>query len=677
MTGSRTRNPRTGLSIRTLAAFLLPAAALVYLFIWLQTGELFSAQVEIRKAALDLERLTVDELEVRVRDEAEAAAQRPPGPQGFPFAFRMDETGVLEIIEPAPPVSKKVWPLPGSEQENLRFNAFLDELEQREFIRNDVTGAEEVVRRLEEDEAFRVPGFWARSALARGAFLKRRGKFDEIVPELIEVMSTVDPAAASGQEEFPFVLKALLLFIDAPLSQDVSIEPVRRRAIQAMADGLLPLSATELRATAESLSFLDGEQAAALLRRAGAMDATHALMNNGEAARALRDNGQATRTLMNNGEAAAGMAKLSCFAVVSLGRLWMGRTEGGLVRGSALDAEEGLDRLLVSAGSPAAEGGLALRLEQEGAATKGEVIRALAAPAAIEGAVLRVLLVDRSFFEQSVKSRRTFILGAALFLVVAMAVLGIATFRAVRREVAAAKARSDFMAGVSHELRTPLASIRMFAELLEEGRIKEPDTRLRFMRLISSNCRRLSAMIENVLDLSRSEKGLTRFRLEEVDLGRLLEDLFRDIRAFAEEEGFLVDVEIAHDLPAVRADPMALARAVFNLCDNARKYSGEDKRILVKAVKLGGDAVISIRDFGSGIAASERERVFQRFQRGGEGEGAAAGVGLGLSLAREAVEGCGGKLDLESETGEGSTFLIHLPGMEDVHDESEEQDSGH
>jgi signal transduction histidine kinase len=223
------------------------------------------------------------------------------------------------------------------------------------------------------------------------------------------------------------------------------------------------------------------------------------------------------------------------------------------------------------------------------------------------------------------------------------------------------------MAAVSHELRTPLASIRMFAELLEEGRVEGADKRSRFMRLIISNCRRLSAMIENVLDLSRSERGLLRFEPEEIDLKGLLEDLFRDIRAVAEEEGFTMDIEIAPDLPAVRADPTALTRALFNLCDNARKYSGEAKHVRIRAApEASGGAMIAITDSGPGIAAGEREKIFERFRRGREGHAAPTGAGLGLSLAREAVEGCGGRLELSSRKGEGATFTVYLPGLEEA-----------
>jgi len=285
-----------------------------------------------------------------------------------------------------------------------------------------------------------------------------------------------------------------------------------------------------------------------------------------------------------------------------------------------------------------------------------------------------VCLTDRSIFEESVESRRTFILGAALCLVLALAILGFATFRAIRREVAAAKARSDFMAGVSHELRTPLASIRMFAELMQDERVEDAATGKRFMRLIISNCRRLTAMIENVLDLSRSEKGLMRFHLEEVELKDLLDDLFGDISAFAEEEGIEMQVEIDPNLPAVRADPTALARAIFNLVDNARKYSGEEKSIKIEAVSKQGGAMISVSDEGPGIAPEERERIFERFQRGADKGDAPTGAGLGLSLAREAVKGCGGTLTLDSNQGRGAKFLIYLPGLEEQDEHAKKED---
>ncbi len=653
--GKPSGSARIRLSVWTLAGFLLPAAALVYLIIWSQTSEPLSAQTEIMRAARSLEVLVREGLDLTKADAARWAGGRPldpsAGPAGMfrdslPFAFGIDEEGRPLVTEPPPSAAKQVWALPGDEMRRKTYETFSREAEECEIIRKDITRAEEIFDVMAKN--FTEPAYRVRTKLARAAFLVHQGRNGEAVTELVEVISETDPAAAPGPGELPFVVSAFLLLDENAGGH--SIEPARAAAVGVMTGGSTPLKAAELRAVTERLKTVSDEERDALLRRVRALDVIEALEGMSE-----------TREKMRGAEG---------FALVTRNKLWLGDTSQGIVRGVACPAEEGLAALLeaefpAGAGARAGSGLEAFLVVDESGSggEEGEVIRFLPSPAGIDGAVLKIVLADRTVFEESARSRRVFVVGAGVLLFLALIVLGFATFRAVRREVEAAKARSDFMASVSHELRTPLASIRTFTELLEEGRVAEEGKKQRFLRLILSNCRRLTAMVENVLDLSRSEQGLLRFHVEEVDLKSLLDDLFRDISAAAGEDGFAVEVAIAGDVPDVRADPTALARAVFNICDNARKYSGEEKRIEVKAVKKAGGALITISDSGPGIADEEREKVFERFNRGSR-DRAVSGVGLGLSLAREAVEACSGRLELESGEGRGAVFSIFLPALE-------------
>jgi len=706
------RNPlkrkRAGVSGWTLAGFLLPAAALVFVFAWSQTGEPLTAQAEIRRAALALERLAVEELELRVGEAALGAMERPlrllpggsdaarsrgldagriAGPEAaaVPFCFARGEGGALVVIEPPPAVPKKILPLPGDERENERYRVLSSEFEEREFIRDDPAGAAAVLDVMES--GFEAPGFKVRTRLARASFLVRQERFAEAAADLVALIDGIDPAGAPGAGGLPFMVSALLLLDKCAAAGDVDQAPARDKALAAILGGDAPLTASELAAVAGRLEALDDDAQRLILERSRGLETAEALMKEPAIVSAMGG-----RSMENR----------ETFAVVAAGRLWLGGTvgaqdgggeqgpgnDGGTavtrVRGAALSLEAGLAGLLRPESLADAADGLSVSLEPletgapgasdtavldrgnksavpAAAQDTGEVVRTRSAPAGIAGAILKVRLTDRSLFEEAVQARRTLVLVIAGCLVLAMLALGFATFRAVRREVAAAGVRSDFMAAVSHELRTPLASIRTFAELLEENRIKDGGTRQRFMRLILSNCRRLSALIENVLDLSRSEQGQMQFHVEEVDLKGLLDDLFRDIRAAAEEEGFAVNVAIEDRPPPVAADPTALARAIFNICDNARKYAGDKKSIAVRAAASAGGVSISISDRGPGIPPAERERIFEPFQRGRGGAGAPVGVGLGLSLAREAVAACGGRLELESREGEGSTFTIFLP----------------
>lgn len=663
------RNRRT-LTIWTLAGFLLPAGALVYLFLWALVGERLSPRTEINRAAILMEQRAHEELRLKkdgtiaaierwfdkspVSDDSSIAPERPiPGGRPFGFDVHTDTNDAIEVLfhRPVPAVERRVLDFVGSQAERDLYNALRDDFERREFIEKDGAGAEQVLDSMGA-ERFSAPPFALRTMLARAAFLKRHGRFGEIRSQLVDVALNSDLADAPSDDDLPFVLQAYLM-IEAKGEGDPALDAVRARILPAMEKGALPLSSSELRAVAARLVSLPPTLRQSLLKRAGAV----------ELAGIIEGNFQLLRT----------MRRLGRFAFASDGLLWMGACTGSDVRGFAIDAEGGLARLIDRKALEDEIDGLSVVLEPESAErtdrATSETLRTQTAPAGIEGARLRVLLVDRTPFEQSVDTRRVYVFGVGGSLLLALLVLGFATFRAVRREVAAARARSEFMASVSHELRTPLASIRTFAELLEENRVSDDATRHRFTRLIVSNCRRLSAMIENVLDLRRSEEGGLRYAIDEVDLNALLTDLFRDIGAVAEEDGFTMTVDIAPELPPVRADAMALARAIYNLCDNARKYGGERKTIMIGAVADGARVRIAISDRGPGISLAERKRIFDRFQRGQGGMTAPSGVGLGLSLAREAIEACGGTLSVESTGSEGSTFLIDLPVVDEIHDE--------
>jgi len=648
---------RTTFPAWTIAGFLLPAFALVSLVVWALSGDPLSVQTEIRRTALALEQLALDELAGAIARKASEAVQRP-AVRGRAFKFSLDDEGIPRFSEPLPLGAREIRPLPGDDAQNRSFRFLLLGFEERDLVQNDAAGAEDVLRLL--NDRFDHESFQVRIRLAAAAFLIRHDRFDEAASGLFALIDETDPAAAPDEGELPFVVSAFLLLDGGLTGEASSIESdsasfgsVRARLVEAVAAGRIPLRSAELRAVAAESRSLTETERSALLLRAGDLDLEAYL------------EGQPDR--------AGVLVRSGGFAAVLDRNLWIGQASDGRACGAVLPAETALPALLDEKSLDEAGQGFEVALRPSGpdgpsGEGRGETIRTVTSPAGLEGARLDVILVDRTVFESSVRSRRTMLFVTASLLVVAMAVLGFTTLRAVRREMAAAKARSDFMAAVSHELRTPLASIRMFAELLDQGRVSDKDTEGRFMRLILSNCRRLSAMIENVLDLSRAERGVMRFHPEEVDLKGLLKELFRDIGAAAEEEGFSVEATVADDLPVVRADPLALARAVFNICDNALKYSGEGKRVTIKAARKNGGAEISIRDSGPGIPAAEREAVFERFHRGRAGAGSSGGAGLGLSLAREAVEACSGRLRLKSREGEGTEFFIYLPGVETDHE---------
>ena len=265
-------------------------------------------------------------------------------------------------------------------------------------------------------------------------------------------------------------------------------------------------------------------------------------------------------------------------------------------------------------------------------------------------------------------------LAANLSLTLVLGVLAVAglalLLRATSREMYLSEMKNDFVSNVSHELRTPLASVRVFGELLRLGKIKDAAKVREYGEYIEAESRRLTQLIDNILDFSRLESGAKDYVFEEVELGEVLDEMLEIWRIRLEHQGFEIDVaaagadgaELAESGLLVRADRDALAQALFNLIDNAVKYSGDSKRIELRLESGRGEARWSVRDFGIGISRSEQKRIFDRFHRVGSGLAHdVKGSGLGLALVRHIAAAHGGKVTVKSSLGEGSTFTLHVP----------------
>ncbi len=241
-------------------------------------------------------------------------------------------------------------------------------------------------------------------------------------------------------------------------------------------------------------------------------------------------------------------------------------------------------------------------------------------------------------------------------------------YRDVTRQRIADRVKDDFVALVSHELRTPLTSIEGFAELLGDpgvGPLNE--TQLEFLGFIRTNARRLSRLVDDLLDASRLDAGLVELRREPTLVAELLPRCVAAHTAAAQRRGVDLTCEpVALDL-TVRADTERLAQALDNLLDNALKFTPGGGQVHTGAAAGADGATVRIwvADSGPGIAAVEQARVFERFYRTREvDEQAIAGSGLGLYLAQRIVELHGGSIELESEPATGSAFTIVLPRAE-------------
>lgn len=250
-------------------------------------------------------------------------------------------------------------------------------------------------------------------------------------------------------------------------------------------------------------------------------------------------------------------------------------------------------------------------------------------------------------------------------LAVLAASVGLIVVNARRSERLAAQ-QMDFVAAVSHELRTPLAVIRSAAQNLSAGVVHEAGQARRYGDLIETEGRRLTEMVEQVLEYAGLDAHRRPALAPGVDAGAVVSDTVSSCSALFDAEGFDVSVVVAPDLPAVAADEGALRRAVSNLLMNALKHasSGRSVAVDVRAASPGsGSAVeIAVTDKGPGIPPEDLGHVFEPFYRGRHAtEQQVHGNGLGLSLVQRIAEAHGGRVTVKSAPGAGATFTLHLP----------------
>ena len=231
---------------------------------------------------------------------------------------------------------------------------------------------------------------------------------------------------------------------------------------------------------------------------------------------------------------------------------------------------------------------------------------------------------------------------------------------AAERERRLSNLKSEFVANVSHELKTPLALVRMFGELLQSGRADTEEKRNQYLSIIVNESDRLNALIENVLDFARVERGQAAY---EFSPGQLAEPVSRAVEACrvrAEREGVALELTL-EAVPDLLLDERAVEIAVINLVDNALKYGPDGRRISVSVRNVPDGAEVWVADAGPGIAAEDRKRIFQRFVRGKSSTGKQVrGSGIGLSLVKHIADAHGGSVRIEDAEPRGAIFILRL-----------------
>ncbi len=251
-----------------------------------------------------------------------------------------------------------------------------------------------------------------------------------------------------------------------------------------------------------------------------------------------------------------------------------------------------------------------------------------------------------------------------MFIVAIISGGGLLTWQALRN-LKDARQKTSFVSNVSHELKTPLTSIMMYAELLMEGRVANRSRREHYLKVIVDESRRLTRLVNNVLDFSRLEQGRKTYNNRRMDIGRYLVELIELHQVRLQEASMAIDLQAEPDRFFSEIDRDTLDQVMMNLIDNAIKYADKGGYIGLRLGVENGMHSLRVEDRGPGIPAAFTQRLFEKFQRADDSlTTSKPGSGLGLSIARQLLRDQGGDLRFEPVAGGGSCFIILLPAEE-------------
>jgi signal transduction histidine kinase len=233
------------------------------------------------------------------------------------------------------------------------------------------------------------------------------------------------------------------------------------------------------------------------------------------------------------------------------------------------------------------------------------------------------------------------------------------------RNMVSAQQKTSFVSNVSHELKTPLTSIRMFAELLQEDRIKDPTKKAHYLKVIVAESQRLTRLVNNVLDFSRLEQGRKKYHLKEIEISGYLRYILETQRLRVQEAGMVLDTRIPETEFKVHSDEDAIEQVLLNLLDNAIKYAAEGEELTVDLTPRKDQLQVRVMDRGPGVPDKHRSRIFEKFHRVDSSlTSRHPGSGLGLSIARSIMRDINGDILYQPREGGGSCFIVLFPFRE-------------
>lgn len=257
--------------------------------------------------------------------------------------------------------------------------------------------------------------------------------------------------------------------------------------------------------------------------------------------------------------------------------------------------------------------------------------------------------------------RRQLLLWVFAVLAIVLSTGAYFILRAISRELRVAQLQSDFVAAVSHEFRSPLSSLAQISEMLLGDRFPPGDLRHKSYQVLARETERLRRLVEGLLDFGRFEAGAASYRFETIEAGVFLRAIVTEFQERVAPQGYAIELTAPLGEIQVRADREALARAIWNLLDNAVKYSPDCHIVWVEMEHDAHSVSIAVRDRGLGIPTHEQREIFSKFVRGADSKGLRIkGTGIGLAMVRHIVRAHGGEILLSSEPGQGSRFTMVL-----------------